>query len=176
MLQRGYVQTTIDEIAKEARLSKGSVYWHFASKEEVLLALAAATWERALVDLRAFLDQKTSLRAAFEQTGRGMDASHGSAGLYRLYLEFWAMGDLSSALRRELHAHQQLQEELIAGRLRQAVKAGEIGPHIDPSLIAKMISALFDGFAVRRQFDRKFDLGAAWTQAMRALFRGLAPK
>ena len=37
--RKGYHQTTMDEIVKEAGLSKGRLYWHFASKRELFLAL-----------------------------------------------------------------------------------------------------------------------------------------
>jgi len=37
--RRGYGQAGVDEIAAEAGYSKGALYWHFSSKEELLLAL-----------------------------------------------------------------------------------------------------------------------------------------
>ena len=37
--RHGFARATIDEIAREAGLSKGSVYWNFASKDELFGAL-----------------------------------------------------------------------------------------------------------------------------------------
>src|SRR5437588_8895854 len=37
--QRGYGAAGVDEIAAEAGYSKGALYWHFSSKEELLAAL-----------------------------------------------------------------------------------------------------------------------------------------
>ena len=37
--RRGYREAGVDEIAAEAGYSKGALYWHFAGKEELLLAL-----------------------------------------------------------------------------------------------------------------------------------------
>ncbi len=37
--EHGYSATTVDEIASRARVAKGSVYWHFKSKEGLLLAI-----------------------------------------------------------------------------------------------------------------------------------------
>src|SRR3954451_7277165 len=37
--RRGYRDAGVDEIAAEAGYSKGALYWHFAGKEELLLAL-----------------------------------------------------------------------------------------------------------------------------------------
>jgi AcrR family transcriptional regulator len=37
--ERGYHETSIDDIAARAGLSKGAIYWHFAGKRELFLAL-----------------------------------------------------------------------------------------------------------------------------------------
>ncbi|HKC49666.1 MAG TPA: helix-turn-helix domain-containing protein, partial [Myxococcota bacterium] len=37
--KRGYHETSVDDIAARARLSKGAIYWHFAGKRELFLAL-----------------------------------------------------------------------------------------------------------------------------------------
>jgi AcrR family transcriptional regulator len=42
-VSHGFRQTTVDQIAKSAKLSKGSVYFHFKSKTDVLLKLLDRT-------------------------------------------------------------------------------------------------------------------------------------
>ncbi len=37
--QKGYEKTTFPDIAAKLKMTKGAVYWHFESKEELLLAL-----------------------------------------------------------------------------------------------------------------------------------------
>ena len=37
--KKGYHSTTIDDIAKEAKLTKGGIYWHFKSKWSMFLAI-----------------------------------------------------------------------------------------------------------------------------------------
>lgn len=37
--KKGYAQTTFTDIAARLKLTKGAAYWHFASKEALLLAL-----------------------------------------------------------------------------------------------------------------------------------------
>src|SRR4051794_14340122 len=39
--RRGYRDAGVDEIAAEAGYSKGALYWHFASKDELLVTLVA---------------------------------------------------------------------------------------------------------------------------------------
>ncbi|MDP5276490.1 TetR/AcrR family transcriptional regulator [Chengkuizengella axinellae] len=37
--EKGYARATLDEVAKKANLTKGAVYWHFSSKQDLFLAL-----------------------------------------------------------------------------------------------------------------------------------------
>lgn len=49
----GYSKTTIEDVAREAGIGKGSVYLHFASKEEVVLSLVDRAVREVLDELRA---------------------------------------------------------------------------------------------------------------------------
>ena len=47
----GYNKTTIDDIAREAKVGKGTVYLYFKSKKEIMLALTDLTNERITREL-----------------------------------------------------------------------------------------------------------------------------
>jgi len=49
----GIKKTTIDDIAADAKIGKGTVYLHFESKEEVALAIITQYKEKVLVDQEA---------------------------------------------------------------------------------------------------------------------------
>ena len=46
---RGYHYTTVDAICKRAKVSKGSFYWHYESKQEVFLDILD-TWSREVAE------------------------------------------------------------------------------------------------------------------------------
>src|SRR5438093_8998256 len=54
--RRGYGQAGVDEIAAEAGYSKGALYWHFSSKEEVLLALLEERVDAPMREMVALLE------------------------------------------------------------------------------------------------------------------------
>ena len=60
---RGYHATSIDAICKAAGTSKGSFYWHYASKQEVFIDILE-TWSREVV---------TELTTQFEASVEGQD-------------------------------------------------------------------------------------------------------
>ena len=49
-VKKGYEHTTFTDIAARLKLTKGAVYWHFASKEALLVELV----DRALQKFRRF--------------------------------------------------------------------------------------------------------------------------
>jgi AcrR family transcriptional regulator len=51
--EKGYYDASIDDIAAQAGIAKGTVYLHFASKEDLLVALL----EQQIIDFLAWVDQ-----------------------------------------------------------------------------------------------------------------------
>lgn len=56
----GYKKMTIDDLAKEVGIAKGSVYLHFSSKEEIALSHIDRIIERLKANLRAIAVKETS--------------------------------------------------------------------------------------------------------------------
>src|ERR1700720_1769105 len=53
--ERGYRGTTVNDIVAASGLSKGTFYWYFKSKEDLLLAVLAERIDRPLFELIARL-------------------------------------------------------------------------------------------------------------------------
>ncbi len=69
-LEKGYEKATLADIIRETGLSKGAIYHHFASKEEILIRICDKIGEENERDLKAICDDKTmngqqKLRAVF---------------------------------------------------------------------------------------------------------------
>lgn len=58
----GYHKTTMDQIAREAEVAKGTLYWHFSSKKDLFLGMVQADLERYFLFLEKLRDdqEKTS--------------------------------------------------------------------------------------------------------------------
>lgn len=74
-LERGYENTTMEALAERAGLTKGGLYHHFRSKDEVLLGAN----QRFLVPVTGFM-----MAAAASPS-----PANGLASYIRHYLEFW---------------------------------------------------------------------------------------
>ncbi|MEO0651132.1 MAG: TetR/AcrR family transcriptional regulator [Planctomycetota bacterium] len=62
LLERGYIGLTMDRIAEATEFSKGTVYQHFANKEEVLAGLAGRLMETKVELFRRAWDFEASSR------------------------------------------------------------------------------------------------------------------
>src|SRR5687767_10053665 len=60
MARSGYQKMTIDELASEVGIGKGSVYLHFSSKEEIALSHIDRIIERLKSELEIIAEQKIS--------------------------------------------------------------------------------------------------------------------
>lgn len=57
---RGFEATTVEDIAERADVAKGTLYYHFSSKEEIAVALGRAGLVRVAADIEAALAAGTS--------------------------------------------------------------------------------------------------------------------
>jgi AcrR family transcriptional regulator len=151
--RHGYERATIDEIARAAGLSKGSVYWNFASKEELFLALLD---ERVDRPAEAVMDISRS--APREQpTAQAVDA--GMAALVReqpefvqLLVDYWAAAVRDPRLRKRYIARQQRLRESVADVLR-ARQPPDLPFALPPEHVATAFVALATGLALEVLLD-----------------------
>ena len=61
-LEQGYGETTLDQIAAEAGVSRRTIFSYFASKEDILVASSDTGWEDILGDIRAASPESTPLQ------------------------------------------------------------------------------------------------------------------
>src|ERR1700693_4995692 len=62
---RGFHETSMSEVAREARVSKALIFWHFKTKEELFLAVLNRLLEPYFIDFAeeaAQLDEKAQIR------------------------------------------------------------------------------------------------------------------
>ena len=71
--ERGFAATTMDDIADAARVAKGAVYHHFATKEAVF----EAVFDQVSLDLVQEVDRAAANRTAFAPAAGRRDRSGG---------------------------------------------------------------------------------------------------
>jgi AcrR family transcriptional regulator len=115
--QRGYAATSLEQIADAAEVTKGAIYGHFASKEDLMLSAMEAA---PAPDYSATLNDRTrSLRERLAEFSHAVSAEQpGDAEELAVLLEFWA------ALLRAPDALERYSER-VESRLRKLAEADD---------------------------------------------------
>jgi len=101
--RRGFSGATLDEVAGEAGFTKGAVYDHFGSKENLLLAL----WEEYLMlqvseQMQLFDRSAATWERPLAGSARWMERLEQDPDPFRLFVELWVYAQREERLRERL--------------------------------------------------------------------------
>jgi len=174
----GYANATMDAVAAEASLAKGSLYNYFDNKEDlcnqVLEHVIQSVWAENRVDLLAG-------RSASEKIATLIDYWFDRLDYFRqfgrLVFEFWAAAareQQAGPLAGTFSEIYRGSEEIVDSVLAQGIERGEFRHEIDASVGAALIIAMMDGVTVRAILDPGLKLDGEFVEAIkRAILSGL---
>ncbi|RLT33961.1 MAG: TetR/AcrR family transcriptional regulator [Chloroflexi bacterium] len=140
--RQGIEATRMQEIAKEAGLSIGGVYWYYKSKEEIVFGLLQSFIERDLDLSRSILHAPGSARQRLELIlAEGLSET---VQLMPLTLEVYRQSIHDAAVRAFLQTFMSSYQSMFAELLAQGIANGEFRA-IDPAAAATMLIALYEG-------------------------------
>jgi TetR/AcrR family transcriptional repressor of uid operon len=152
--ERGFRQTTIEEICGEARISPGMLYRYFDSKADIIAAIAldARAEAEAMLDhvsgADRLIDGLADLARAFFETFDG----DGDAALLA---DVWAEATRDPLLAKALHQRDQAAVGRVSAAIEKAARAGAVYPALSPEEAAEMLMAALEGMALRRALGRE---------------------
>jgi len=109
--ERGYAATSLEQIAEAAEVTKGAIYGHFASKEDLLLSAIEAGRDTPPDYVTMLNDRSRPLRERLAEFSRSVAVEHpGDVAELAMFLEFFAallrapdaLQRYSSGLERQL--------------------------------------------------------------------------
>jgi len=170
----GYTKTTIDDIAKRAGIGKGTIYLHFHSKLEIMLALVELTNDRIIKDLEEISLKKSPpsdrlrecllhrIMTLFDIVHR---YPHGEDVISSM------LPDIVKRLERYVRRHGELLENII----RDGITSGDFCVD-DPKKKGQMLAHLFEHFTPPYyRFRSRNALENFANQVIDILFTGICP-
>jgi AcrR family transcriptional regulator len=149
--RRGFHGATVDEIAAEAGVTTGALYWHFAGKEDLFLALADERVARRLEEIRRVNDDATEPTDLDEEIERQFQAFIEREPEWPLlYYEFWVHGARDPRLRDAFTRRRRAVQGAIADGLEQ--RAAKYG--VDLPMPADQIAVGLNGLMNALAFER----------------------
>lgn len=175
--RHGFAGTTVDLIAREADVAKGTLYLYYPSKSAIYAATVVAALEDLTRDTVAALEpgrpSRDVLRAFFETRWRFFERN---AEFFRIYkTEEEALGRAGAVVRRAATRLHERQIKALERVLEAGMRAGDLR-RINARASARVIFDLSYGVIVRRL--RGFGPAAApdVEEVLELLWKGLAPR
>jgi AcrR family transcriptional regulator len=173
--ERGFKDASVDEIATRAGYSKGALYWHFESKDDVFFALMDAS-----VDLPAhemielFQSAPPDLDMAPEGSRRFVQLLNEQRELLLLEHEYWSQAVRDPELRARFAEHRRQLRSALGQSLK--VRYEHLGTPdlpIDPEENASIVMGLFAGLAQQRLIDPTSVPDQLFGKTLALIYRGL---
>lgn len=144
--QKGYSASTVDDIVHYSKLSKGSVYNYFKSKEEIFLSLLNQRNEATLTDLKINLEKIDSpIEKLKYWIKTDLPYNPDKKKFMHVHIESWLYATeaphVKGVLKERFDTLFQFTEDIIS----QGKKAGEIRDDIDANTAAAVFWSLHDG-------------------------------
>lgn len=167
----GYAAATVDAVAEEAGIAKGSIYNYFPSKHDLFFQV----FLRVVAGAEAEADElMAGACTAAERLHRLLDYWSQRLGYYarigRLVLECWATaaregrhGDLAAAFQ-QMYARWR---GMIGKILAEGARSGEFDPEYDTPVAASLILAMLDGIQIQSILDMGLTVDEPFLKALR---------
>jgi AcrR family transcriptional regulator len=149
-VRHGFQATSMQQICAESKLSPGAVYGYFASKEDLVMAIA----EQVLARIVPELDVRTTTRdlpPLSEVLGRLTAVlDEGDGDLARLAVQVWAEALRNPALATRLAKAYQAQTARLAKLVSAYQRCGKLAAGTPARAIASVLTMLGPAFLLHR--------------------------
>lgn len=159
---RGYNAASVDDICKEAGISKGAFYHHFESKQALFLALLDG-WLQA-IDNAIDASKDRTAPETFMQMTEAFPHFLGTAGeALPMFLEFWLQASRDKKIWEASIAPYRRYHKYFTSLIKKGVEEGSF-VEVDPELASRMIVSTAMGLFLQSLLDPK---GAKWEKVAR---------
>jgi AcrR family transcriptional regulator len=173
IVERGYPDTRIADVAQRAGTSPALVIYYFKTKDQLLteaIRLSEDTWYAtgtsrvAAIDTAAGRLEELIAMSCLPEEDDDPDAPNTS---WLLWLDLWTQAARHPEVAAVRQKFDERWRDTIATLVLEGQEAGEFGP-VSPADFATTLSALLDGFAIQIALeDPTVDAGRAFELTMR---------
>jgi AcrR family transcriptional regulator len=168
---KGYHNTTVDDIAQEARISKGTCYQYFTGKEDIFIATMEKTLGTLLAEAKAAAGDSSDALARMGIEGLTFISKYRD-------LQFMFMGVISEALGGNERLKKKAAEvfaqvaEFLAKDIEKGIAEGVFRP-VDAMTVAYALMGIAEVVANRYVVEEDFDVLSFFVNLMDFLQHGL---
>ena len=171
-VDRGYVRTTIDEIATGAGYTRGAFYANFKDKGDLFLAILEQERDRSFSQLAAELEQLAD-DAILSRLGDWLQETFFEDPLRRARAEFALAVEDNPDHKARLANNVDAMRQLNATMIGRYCERSDITLTVDNRTFATMVSAVVAGFADHHRLDDSTVTADLVAHTLAALWAGV---
>ena len=169
-LRRGVARSALQEIAEEAHLTRGAIYWHFQNKADVLPMLTRLNSQPEAESDNPLQHLRQNVAAAFNETVHNLQVRR----VFEIASHRVEYGDDLQAVRERHITHRTERVVDLTRVLAMAQTKGQVLPQLETHAAAVGLYALLDGLMSNWLLQPEaFDLEVVGAQALDAYLVGL---
>lgn len=170
--EKGYHASTMDDLVRASGLSKGSLYWHFSSKEDVFLALFDAFSEEFYGEWDRIAESEDD---KLEVLRRECASAVSRFADQRAFLLTWAEFLSHPAARERMRDGYAVAREKLAAIVEVGRANGSLAPGPPAGSVATGLVAALEGLFLQWLVDPAFALETEVAVTMGLMLEGLRP-
>jgi AcrR family transcriptional regulator len=173
----GFEASSVEDVAAEAGIAKGTVYLYFKSKEELYLAVLLRDIKAYAANSRARMEQAPTLRDKIEAYFRArMEYGRANKDFLRIYLTEYAGMCAIKPISQEMRTLQLDNLKHLTGLIKTAIRRGEIR-RVPPAALAAKVSDIARGLMERQLLGwKEFQVKNEVAFAADLLWHGVSPQ
>ena len=170
----GFEDARMDDIAAESGLSKGSLYWYFKSKDDIIVALMHRVFSREMADIQALLEMSGTVAERLETFVEAAVQDIENLGiLIPIMYEFYATATRREEMRKFFQGYFSDYRGALAALLQQGVTRGEVPAGTDIKTAAIVLSAVVEGVLILSIVEPEVRIQEHIVSSMRLVMRGV---
>ncbi len=172
--EQGFDKARMDDIASEAKLSKGTLYLYFKSKDAIIAHLLDKLFEREFADLRLLAEADLPASEKVVQFINAIIADLKNwMGLIPIMYEFLGRLFRQSIVQQAFKKYMRSYLEMIAPMIQEGIDSGEFKAD-DAKAVAISLGAIIEGTILLWVYDKEsVDLEKHILAGVDLLMRGL---
>jgi AcrR family transcriptional regulator len=155
-MQKGFDQARMDDIVEETGLSKGTLYWYFKSKYDIIISILDRIFLSALERLKSQQKNRnlSASEALWQFSEEAIRDYKKMLSLMPVAYEFLALAFRNKVVQKALKQYMDQYMEVLVPLIQRGIETGEFRP-VDATEAAIAAGAIFEGTVLLWVYDKE---------------------
>ncbi len=154
-MQKGFDKARMDDIVEETGLSKGTLYWYFKSKYDIIISILDRLFQHAFeqIDSQQEVSKMSASQAIWQFSEDAIRDYQKMLSLMPVAYEFLALAFRNKVVQKALKRYFDHYMEVLVPIIQRGIDSGEFRP-VDANEAAIAAGAIFEGTILLWVYDK----------------------